>query len=279
MNDLLLALPRFLHIAASFAFAGTTLMAATLVRDTNLTRLAWWFFGAATLSAAAWFIAQTADFAAATSLSDIVAALPIVAQNTRFGTLLLARCAALLLAALLLQCRLPRPAALLAFGAVAAESWLGHGGSMEGQTGTLLLITSIAHLTAAAAWAGSLPALYLALKTTETPRTLAARFSPLGIACVATLLATAYIQYVILIAHPAAFFTTAYGAIALLKLLLLAALITLAARNRRLTPTLPATRPTLLRNIAAEIALGLLILLAAALLLQLEPPTMLTMPR
>jgi putative copper resistance protein D len=82
----------------------------------------------------------------------------------------------------------------------------------------------------------------------------------------------------VLIGRPASLFTSAYGLTALAKILGLTALIALAARNRtRLVPTLPASRARLLRSVRHEIMLGLLILLAAGLILQLEPPTMAAM--
>ena len=97
-------------------------------------------------------------------------------------------------------------------------------------------------------------------------------------ACVAALVITASIQFLLLIGSPEALFTSAYGLVASAKILLLATLITLAARNRtRLTPNLPATRPQLLRSIHTEITLGLAVLLAAGLILQLDPPTMAAM--
>jgi putative copper resistance protein D len=40
---------------------------------------------------------------------------------------------------------------------------------------------------------------------------------------------------------------------------------------------MPASRPVLLRAIGAEMGLGLLVLAAAGLILQLEPPTMVGM--
>ena len=66
-------------------------------------------------------------------------------------------------------------------------------------------------------------------------------------ACVAVLVITASIQFLLLIGRPAALFTSAYGLTASAKILLLAALVALAARNRtRLTPNLPATHAQLL---------------------------------
>jgi putative copper resistance protein D len=270
-------------MAGSFGVFGTALLAATLLHRrqiTGLRSIAFASLALALIAGAAWFLLQTADFASATSLSDVISALPIVARDTRFGALLLGRCAALLAATACLHLNWPRPAALIAGGAIIAESWLGHGGAMTGPIGAILLVTSIAHLAAGAAWLGSLPALYLALKQLpdDAAKQLARNFSPLGIACVATLIITAAIQYCVLIGRPASLFTSAYGLTALAKILGLTALIALAARNRtRLVPTLPASRARLLRSVRHEIMLGLLILLAAGLILQLEPPTMAAM--
>lgn len=270
-------LARGLHIAASFSLSGTCFYAAVLLRRTipGLKTLVWASLGLALLAGIAWFLLQTAYFASAQDWGDVTAAIPIVIQDTRFGALLLGRTAALIAATLLFQFNLRRAATLIAFGAVIAESWLGHGGAMTGAIGTVLLITSICHLTAAACWLGSLPALLLALKTAPDPAAFARQFSAVGLACVAALILTAAIQYVLLIASPAAFFSNAYGRVALVKILLLAGLIVLAARNRfRLTPRLPASRGALLRAVQFEIALGILALLAAGLILQLEPPAM-----
>jgi putative copper resistance protein D len=148
---------------------------------------------------------------------------------------------------------------------------------MSGTLGTLLFVTAIVHLAAAATWLGTLPVLRLALKCLpqEAAQGLAQRYSPLGIACVAILIVTATVQYFVLIGRPAALVTSAYGLTASVKILLLIALIVLAACNRtRYTPALPQTRPQLLRSINAEIVLGVLTLLAAGLILQLEPPAM-----
>ena len=255
-------------------------LAATLLRRHRLPGLkpmAWINLGLALLAGFGWFLLQTADFASVQSFSDIVAATPIVAQDTRFGTLLIGRCIALLLATFFFQAGWVRPAAATAGAAIVAESWLGHGGAMSGTIGTVLFITSIAHLSAAAAWLGTLPALRLALKRLppEAAQNLAHNYSPLGIACVVTLIVTAAVQYVLLIGRPAALVTSAYGLTASVKILLLLGLIALATLNRtRFTPTLPQTRPQLLQSINAEIALGLLAFLAAGLILQLEPPAM-----
>ena len=274
---------RGFHIAGSFGVFGTLLLAATLLRGQSLPGLrllAWACLGIALVAGLGWFLLQTGDFASAQNLSDIVSAIPIVAQDTRFGILLLARTGGLIIATILFQFGWNRLATAIALGTVVAESWLGHGGAMSGTTGTILLATSIVHLLAAASWLGSLPALYLTIKClpADAAQRLASTYSPGGMLCVAALIITATIQYFLLIGRPWALFTSAYGLTASAKILLLAGLIGLAARNRlRFTPKLPASRPQLLRSIRAEILLGLLALLAAGLILQLEPPTMAAM--
>lgn len=269
---------RGLHLSGYFMAFGAMFLPAALLRGEvvqGLKRLAWAGFGLALLAGMAWFFLQTAYFASAQNLSNVVAAIPAVVLGTRFGGLLLGRLAALLLAMLLFQGNQPRLAAALAFGGVAAEAWLGHGGAMVGEEGDVLLGTSILHLGAAALWLGTLPALLITMARLPEPNALARRYSPLGIGCVAVLLLTALVQYILLIGRPEAFVTTGYGAVALAKISLLAMLIIVAARNRqRLVPALPGARPALLRAIAAELLLGLLVLMAAGILLQLAPPAM-----
>jgi putative copper export protein len=223
--------------------------------------------------------------ASSANFAQTVAALPIVAQWTRFGHLILLRGALSILAASSFQTGHPRIAAIFAAAAIIAEAWLGHGGAMTGTTGTILLISSILHLSAGAAWLGSLPALFLmiALLPPNEAASLARRYSPFGIACVLALIASAIVQFTYLIGSPSALFTSLYGRVALTKILLLAALILLAALNRyRLAPALPDpaqpnARTKLLTSIGTEIALGLTALLAAGLLLNLAPPTMAAM--
>ncbi len=269
---------RGLHLAGYFCAFGAMFLPAALLRGVTvrgLKPLTWAGFGLALLAGVAWFLLQTAYFASAQDFADVVAAAPIVALDTRFGSLLLGRLGVLLLAVLLVQGGWPRLAALFGFGGVMAEAWLGHGGAMIGWEGNVLLGTSILHLAAAALWLGTLPALLIAVARVPDPAPLARRYSPLGMGCVATLLLTALIQYVLLIGCPMALFTFGYGALALTKTILLALLVGVAARNYlRLVPELPTTRPALRRAIGAEMLLGLLVLLAAGVLMQLEPPAM-----
>ena len=156
-----------------------------------------------------------------------------------------------------------------------------HGGAMTGAIGTILLIASICHLLSGGVWLGSLPALWLAIKRLplEEAGEMAWRFSPIGIACVIGLIASASAQYAFLIGTPRSLLNNGYGLLASFKIVLLLGLVALATLNRqKLTPALLAgdgsARRVLLRSVQMEVALGLFVLLAAGLLLQLTPPSM-----
>lgn len=266
---------RGLHLAGYFCAFGTALFGAVLARMPGLRRLAWAGFVVALLGGAGWFWLQTADFASAGNPVAVLAALPLVAGYTRFGWLTLARMGLLLLAMLCMQRRHWRLATVLTGIGVLGQAWLGHGAAMGGAEGWLLFGCSLAHIGAGAAWLGTLPALALGLKVSENPRALAEAYSRLGLVCVAMILATAFLQYLFLIGRVSAFFTTAYGAAALAKLVLFAGLLVLAGRNRfRLTPKLPASRAAMGRAVALEMGLGFAVLLAAGVLMQLAPPAM-----
>ncbi|OYV33916.1 MAG: hypothetical protein B7Z80_22705 [Rhodospirillales bacterium 20-64-7] len=271
---------RGLQMAGSFGVAGTLFLSATLLRRAlppAVRWVAWTSLALALAAGAGWFFAQSADFAGAANWQQTVAALPLVAADTRFGCLLIGRSVALIAALLCFQAGCRRPAALLGFGAVAAEAWLTHGGATPGVVGDVLLWSMVVHLIAGAAWLGALPALYCGLHSLPGPvaAELARRFSPVGMACVAALTVTAGIQSWLLIGSIPAFWATPYGRAALAKFLLLVGLIALATLNRfRLTPAMPASRAALTRSIAVETALGLCVLLAAGALLQFAPSAM-----
>jgi copper resistance protein D len=271
---------RGIQMAGSFGLFGSLLLSATLLRRhplAGLKPLAWGCLAVALGAGLGWFLLQAEELSEAQTMSDYLGALPIVASDTRFGAVLIGRCAALAAAALCYQLGRVRLAALLAGGAVVAEAWLTHGGAMEGRTGTVLLGSSVLHILAAACWLGTLPALYLGIRRLPESElgALAKNYSPLGIASVVTLLVTGLIEYLILIGRPGALVSTAYGATALGKIICFLLLIALAAMNRNwLTPRLPAARGHLLRSISAEILLGLVVLLAAGLILQFAPPAM-----
>jgi putative copper export protein len=135
------------------------------------------------------------------------------------------------------------------------------------------------HVLAGGAWLGGLLPLLILVR--DAPSKPAAetlkRFSKLATLCVIAIAGTACFQGWVLGGGVAGLFGTAYGSVLLLKAALFAALLGLAAINRfRLTPALerrdaPPARWALLRTIAGETALGLMVVLAAGVLSGLEP--------
>ena len=142
-----------------------------------------------------------------------------------------------------------------------------------------LLVSSGLHLLAAGAWLGGLPALGSLVSCAPIPAAVVAarRFSPLGTACVLVLAGSASVQGWTLIGGLPELLNTAYGRMALVKLMLFLGLLGLAAVNRfRLTLALDGTSPEaarrrLVRSIGLETCVGLLVVLAAAVLTSLPP--------
>ena len=124
------------------------------------------------------------------------------------------------------------------------------------------------HVLAAGAWLGALPALAHRLRSTQPAialRQIVQRFSVLGIFCVLVLLASGIVNACFLVGSFAALFGTPYGRVLIVKLVVFAALLGLAAWNRySLTPRLEGkddmARRSLRRNAGFEIAGGLAII-------------------
>src|SRR5262249_10838705 len=132
---------------------------------------------------------------------------------------------------------------------------------------------------AGGAWLGGLlPLLILVRDAPPRPAALTLkRFSKLATLCVIAIAGTACFQGWVLGGGVAGLTRTAYGSLVLLNAALFRPLLGIAAINRfRLTPALerqdasPA-RWALLRTIAVETVLGLMVLLAAGVLSGLEP--------
>jgi len=233
---------------------------------------------------------------AALPLADVDrASIAIVLGETAAGKAIMWRIAFLLLAALaaLLPARLERfravAIACLSGLAVATLAWSGHGAATEGAIGTLHLVADILHLLAGAAWFGALLAfLWLLVRPGVDPSALhraLARFSALGFGLVGAILLTGLINSWVLvgIANVGALPFMLYGRLLLAKLALFAAMIGLAALNRRrLTPALamaevygnPARAIASLRtSIALEATAAMAILALVAWLGMVEPMT------
>ncbi len=238
----------------------------------RLRRLAGLSLAAAAVLTTAWLLLQSV------AIAGSAAKAPSVLGETLFGHMVLARLGLLGLAGLALARQWAWTATALAGAALATQAGHGHGWAMwDGPS--WLLLSSTTHLLAAGAWLGGL--LPLLLLIAAVPHGLAAeasnRFSPLGAGCVLLLAGTALFQTFVLVGTLPGLIGTAYGLTALAKLGGLLGLLAFAARNRfRLTPALGGGSPgtakrRLVRSIAWESLVGLLVVLAASLLTSLPP--------
>lgn len=182
---------------------------------------------------------------------------------------------------------------LLGLVATASFAWMGHGAATEGQLGLVHLASDIVHSWAAAIWIGALVAfLLLLLARTRSAETTTALhralhgFSGLGTLLVIALVLTGLVNSAILVGVQTVegLWTTPYGRLLSLKLLLFVGMLGLAAKNRyRLTPALGAALDTpamqgaaiaaLRRSVFVETVLGLAVLALVAWFGTLPPPS------
>lgn len=225
-----------------------------------------------------------------------VAAADIWASLTEMaaGSALLVRAAALaaVIAATLAWTRWP-VAALIAAGcasgvALATLAWAGHGAADFGRLTMLHAAADIAHLLGAGAWLGGLLGLGMLLFRSRVRQDITyralTRFAGFGTASVATLVLSGIINSWVLIGFDdlSRVWTTAYGRLLAIKLVLFAGMLVLAAVNRfRLAPALGAAlrscgAPVVVRrlrvSLASESGLAIGILALVAWLGTLAPP-------
>jgi putative copper resistance protein D len=269
---------RFFHFAAAIALAGEFAFLLWVARSPELLgrarRAAGVWLPVLVVSGALWFFVQVAVMSGGDAFDA-------AALSTLFGRVAVARLllALALGAALLALRRAARETPLLVLcGALsaallAALAATGHGAAEQGRERAIHLAEDALHLLAAGAWLGALPPLAFVLRKGAEPGLAAGaarRFSALGIASVATLIATGTVNAWYTVGDFPSLFGTAYGKLLCVKLALFAAMLALAAANRlRWTPqleTLPLALSRLRRNTAAEIALGLGVLALVAAL-------------
>jgi putative copper resistance protein D len=299
---------RAIHFAATAITAGTLIFqvmvaepalrseraTAVAVRRQSL-RVAWLGFSIALVSGLIWVWVQTSSMSGL-PLGEVASSevLSTVLNETQFGLVSKFRLGlAMILAACLVYDRFPLAhwvALASALGFIAAIAWTGHAGSTPGQTGILHLTADILHLVAAAAWIGGLVPLVLllgaarrhrAVAWASLARDVAQRFSTLGLISVGTLMVTGIINAGILVGSFRALPVTGYGQLLMLKIVVFAIMLGLAAVNRYwLTPglTLSSTSEVpiqmlrqLTRNSVAEIALGFTIFAIVGVLGTLHP--------
>jgi putative copper resistance protein D len=304
---------RAIHFAATAMTAGTlffrTLVAAPALHcdqagspdqtarvelRTQTLLLSWIALAITLVSGAIWLVLQTASmselpFGEAMTSSVLMTVL----DETQFGLVMKIRAALAIVLVACLACDRLQPASWLAvaaaMGLTSTIAWTGHAGSTPGDVGTLHVAADALHLVAAAAWIGGLVPLAFVLAAVQrrcdigwSSLALVAvkRFSVLGIASVATLVATGIVNASILVGSFHALLASQYGRLLTLKLVVFGAMLLLAVANRFwLTPRLTisssgASREALrqlTRNSAIEIALGLLILAIVGMLGTMHP--------
>ena len=241
--------------------------------------LVWGSLAVALTASLFWLIQQAAMLADATRLADVAPAVRDVVVGTRFGAVVVARLAALLVCGAMLWRGWSGAATI--FAALAVLLQAGHGHAVAMQDGLdWLLVSGVVHLLAAGAWLGGLAPLLLLVRVTSPQGAWRAcrDFAPLGSLCVLALAVSALVQSATLVGGLAGLIGTAHGRVALVKSVLFLALLALAARHRwRLAPALlgtdPAgTRRALLCSIGTETAAGLLVNLPPAMHLQPDWP-------
>ncbi len=285
-------LARAVHFAATTLAAGTVAFMALVAAPVlgrargigplrrRATIMTWAALAVAITSGAVWLALLAADIYGAPLVEVCLQGGPwAVLSGTRFGAVWSVRlAAALLLALVLLRPALRWPHLAAAAVLIVPLALIGHAGATPGAAGRLHLASDAVHLIAAGVWLGGLPALALLLSTPHPPRGLAARaaarFSTLGVASVAALLASGIVNSWMLLSSPRDLIATDYGRLLLLKVGLFAAMLAIAAVNRfHLTPQLagaPARR-ALMRNSLAETALGAGVLLLVGALGTMQP--------
>lgn len=257
-------------------------------------KLVWLALSALPLSGAGFGISSAAMMGLPVNALDF-AMLASMASDTEQGAAFLVRMASLLatLAALVLlrQSQTPRYVVAVVGGSIALATllWSGHAAATEGALGIIHRVSDIAHMIAAAIWIGGIAAFGLVLARPaqgEVYVTLANRlladFARVGTAAVAIILLTGLFNgYAILGAEITKLFQSTYGLLLAAKLVLFAAMLSLAANNRwRLTPALEraaasdhseATWTRLRISVALETAAGATILALVAWLGTLAP--------
>jgi putative copper export protein/mono/diheme cytochrome c family protein len=291
---IVVALMRGVHLAALMSLFGMLLFIAAVAPATTiagaaetirtrrpLLRLARGSAACALLSGVAWLTAASAVVAGTRGIAMTLHALPVVALQTQFGQWVLLRlCLLIAVLVLPLTRRLPRAGAIvLAVAAVAVQPMIGHAGAMGGSLGIELIASEALHLFAAGAWLGGLLPLYIAIRIlpVDAAANACRSFTPIGVSAVVVLGGTAVVQIAQFIGGVPGLFGTVYGRIALVKAGLFLVLLLLAALNRfvfteRIAGIAPdAARRHIRRSIAAEIVLGVLVVITAGFLASNTP--------
>jgi copper transport protein len=169
------------------------------------------------------------------------------------------------------------PAFLLALGLASGLSLSGHS-AVDAGSSWLSELADWAHLAAASLWVGGLVQLAFVVwpLAPELRRQSFLRFSRLATVLIAVLLSAGIYLSVLRLPTPSDLWSAGYGQVLLVKLGLVSlALLWGAAHHFLVRPALERGRPLfagLPRSLAGESAVGMAILLAAAVLVESKPP-------
>jgi putative copper resistance protein D len=176
--------------------------------------------------------------------------------------------------------RLSVPALALAAIYLATLAFAGHAtAATQGASRVMHLAADAMHALAAGAWLGALPALVVLLRSGQ-PNAILARgtqvFSVLGVASVSVLLASGLVNAWFLVGSISGLFGTPYGQLLVVKLVVFATMLSIAAVNRwMLTPRLSnddaMAVPLMRRNATLEIFGGILIVIIVGALGTMVP--------
>ena len=295
---------RFLQFAGAMVLFGSSLFLIYALPQDGAgsgAELGWprkilaWAAGVVLAASVVGLLAHTTILAGSVREGMTAASLSAVMTTMSMGPSTLIRAGAATLALVALARRLSRATWWLCagLGAVISASfaWMGHGAATEGALGLLHLSADILHTLAASAWIGALVAFLLQLRPRAPSVILDGAlykalhgFSGVGTGLVAVIVATGLVNSWFLVGPTriSGLWTTPYGQLLSLKLLVFVSMLALAAANRfRLTPALGAAvddgqssdhaLDALRRSLLFETALSILVLGLVAWLGTLAP--------
>jgi copper resistance protein D len=296
---------RAIHFAATAVTAGALMFRAVVaeaalrsqreaiaIGEPQIRRVAWIGLAVAVISGLAWVLLLTMSLSGESVGEAVMSgALRDVLNLTQFGLVSQVRLALAIVLAICLgfeRSALWRWLGLAAAVSLAASiAWTGHAASTPFTLGYLHLASDALHLAAASAWIGGLAPLVLLLGAVRCHRGWAAleldvirRFSTLGMASVAALILSGFVNAGILVGSFRGLVVTGYGQLLMLKLAAFAVMLAFAAFNRFvLTPRLALSSDqarqdalrALSRNTWIEIALGFSIFAIVGVLGTLHP--------
>ena len=279
--DPALVAARFFHFAASLTLFGTLLWSLYAPPASRRPISRGVLVGLAAIALASGAVCAALVFRRIAGEPSVdLALLRRMLLETGFGRAFLAQAAlALALIAVLLSAPTGRWVhAAVGAALVGGLAFIGHATGGHGVAGAARIGGQIAHLLAAGAWLGGLPALFASLRgaDAEVAARAAERFSVVGIVAVTIILATGAVNTALMLGASAAFQRTLYFEVLVVKLALVAGMIVVAAANRSFITPAIRQHPTsalgaLKRNIAIEQGLGLGVLAAVSWLGTLDP--------